>query len=180
MPGVIIHELAHYLMAEVLLVKVHNMEISPKIIEGRLKMGSVEMRQSDIARQMIIGVAPIIAGIILLTLSVYFFLHFFNLNNFGALALLIYITFVISNTMFSSKKDVEGAFKFLAILIFLIALVTLTAYLLKVDVLEISTNVVLSKPIIDFLNLIDFLLLPAIVIDIVFILLARILFKKHL
>ena len=187
LPGVIIHELAHYLTAEILLVKVHNLELSPKIIDGRLKMASVEMRQSDIVRQMLIGVAPIIAGLGILTASVYGIIHFFNVrdllstpNGFGIIALLIYLTFVISNTMFSSKKDVEGAFKFLLILFFLVSLVTLTAFLLKVDVVAIFSNIILSKTVIDFLNLVDFLLFPAVVIDVVFIFLANLLFKRHL
>src|SRR3990167_9762947 len=62
-PGVIIHELSHFLVSELLFVKTFHMELWPKLEHGRIKMGSVQIQQTDIIRRLLIGVAPIIVGV---------------------------------------------------------------------------------------------------------------------
>lgn len=126
LPGVVVHEIAHYLFATFLLVPVGDMEFMPQKREGELKLGSVMIGTTDPVRRFLIGVAPIIVGI-----AVIFLL--FNFLKAGDAELyvkifLFYVLFTIGNTMFSSKKDMEGA---LALLI-LIAILGVTAFFLGV------------------------------------------------
>src|SRR5437588_102405 len=63
LPGVIVHELGHWLMANVLFVKTGEIEFMPQIHGEHLKLGSVEVAQTDPIRRFFIGVAPIIIGL---------------------------------------------------------------------------------------------------------------------
>jgi hypothetical protein len=115
-PGVVIHEVAHALMAGLLQVRVGDMEFSPVLSDGGLKMGSVQIGHTDPLRRFLIGVAPIIIGGGVLSIILYYFTQWITLdtlfNSFSNVLLLLvslYGIFVITNTMFSSKKDMEGA-----------------------------------------------------------------------
>lgn len=115
LPGVFIHEVAHLVVAELLQVKTHGIEFIPELSGNSLKMGSVQVEKSDIFRRLFIGVAPLIVGSLILVLSlfllgkVYTYDAIFSSWTSFALSLLIgVIVFIITNTMFSSKKDVGG------------------------------------------------------------------------
>ena len=65
LPGVFLHESSHYLMAKILRVPTGRFSVLPRPLpDGRLQMGYVEIAQSDIARDSLIGAAPLIAGTI--------------------------------------------------------------------------------------------------------------------
>ncbi len=113
-PGTVIHELAHYLMAKMLFVRTGKVELTPELHGNGLKLGSVQVAKSDILRQFLIGVAPLLFGSALLVLGTYYSLpkiiNFSLDTSYLILATLyLYVIFVITNTMFSSKKDMEGA-----------------------------------------------------------------------
>jgi hypothetical protein len=117
LPGTFLHEIAHYLMAMALFVKVGKMELIPKIEgEGKVKMGSVQIEKVDLIRSLIVGVAPLILGVAILLVSLYL--------NISSL-IKGYIVFEIGNTMFSSRRDVEGGIK----LVIALGLIILAAYL---------------------------------------------------
>jgi hypothetical protein len=121
--GTVIHEFSHLIMANLLFVHTGKMELLPKLEGNTIRLGSVEIVKPDPFRRLLIGVAPFLMGttIIILTL---FSADFFDATHtlwIGILALLI--VFQIGNTMFSSKKDMEGASFFLVL--FIIAIVTL-------------------------------------------------------
>lgn len=107
LPGIIIHELSHFLAASLLFVPTGEIEFMPKVEGQSIKLGSVAIGRSDPIRRFLIGVAPVILGILVISVVLSFtktytsplFLNF----------LLFYTLFVIGNTMFSSKKDMEGA-----------------------------------------------------------------------
>jgi len=62
-PGVFLHELSHFLMAKILSVRTGKTSLIPKTLpNGRLQMGYVETAQTDIVRDSLIGIAPLIAG----------------------------------------------------------------------------------------------------------------------
>jgi hypothetical protein len=62
-PGVFLHELSHLLMAKILRVRTGNFSLIPTTLpNGRLQMGYVETEQTDIIRDALIGLAPLIAG----------------------------------------------------------------------------------------------------------------------
>jgi len=123
LPGTFVHEMAHFLTALFLLVPVGQIELMPEIIEGKgVKLGSVPIGKTDIFRRALVGFAPIIfgVGIILAMLSISVSNNY--LENSWVTALIIYLIFEIGNTMFMSKRDLEGAWKLLIVVIFIIAI----------------------------------------------------------
>lgn len=63
LPGVLLHELSHYLMAVILGVPAARFSLIPQMLpEGRLQLGYVETEKTDIIRDSLIGAAPLIAG----------------------------------------------------------------------------------------------------------------------
>jgi len=129
LPGVIVHELSHLFIAAILFVPVGNMEFAPKKEGLGLKLGSVEIGKTDPLRRSLIGFAPVFAGIMLVVGLVYLFssdiLSFQNQNFYifiAATLALIYLLFTISNTMFSSKADMEGTAELLITFFIIFAL----------------------------------------------------------
>ena len=63
LPGVVLHELSHFVMAKLLRVHTGRFSIIPhRIGDGRLRMGYVETAPSDVFRDALIGFAPLLAG----------------------------------------------------------------------------------------------------------------------
>jgi VIT1/CCC1 family predicted Fe2+/Mn2+ transporter len=112
LPGTIIHELSHAIAASILGVRVGKMDLMPEYIQGGLRLGSVQVGKTDIIRNFFIGIAPFISGTILLLIIIYLVLSFSLIASFGIIILSLYSVFAIANTMFSSKKDMEGAIEF--------------------------------------------------------------------
>lgn len=116
-PGTIIHEFSHAIMAKLLFVYVGHMELMPQQHGESLKLGSVEVGKTDIIRNFLIGIAPFLIGTTILLFTLYY--SFSNkLYDFNIISVLVLLfIFIVANTMYSSKKDMEGAIEFL-ILIF--------------------------------------------------------------
>lgn len=130
LPGTIVHELSHLLVAGVLFVPVGEINLVPEVEGEQVKLGSVQIGQTDPFRRMLIGVAPLILGLSAVIGLIYFnrdsLLHFSPL---WLTILVIYLIFQITNTMFSSKKDLEGALIFLGVIVTVIIIVILALYL---------------------------------------------------
>ncbi len=63
LPGVLIHELSHYVAARLLCVKTGRFSIQPQILaDGKLRLGYVTTSQTDKFRDTLIGLAPLITG----------------------------------------------------------------------------------------------------------------------
>jgi hypothetical protein len=119
LPGVYFHELAHYLTALLLFVPAGKFSLRPKLEnEKQMHLGSVAIAKVDPVRRYLVGVAPLILGTLLMLTIIYGYLIFELRDNLILSVLLGYIVFVTVNTMFVSKKDIEGIFNL--ILIFLI------------------------------------------------------------
>ncbi len=117
LPGTIIHEFAHATMAKVLFVYVGKMSLLPSLNGNSLKLGSVEVGRTDIVRNFLIGIAPFMVGTTLL-LGMLFYSFSNKLLGFNLFTFLVLIfTFVIANTMYSSRKDMEGAVEFFLLII---------------------------------------------------------------
>ena len=131
LPGTFVHESAHAFTATIMLVTVHDFHLLPKIEEHGIKLGSVEITKSDPFRRALIGVAPVIWGVIIL-LTITWLIEVkipLEIGFWWVYLLLGYAIFVISNTMFSSKKDLEGMLLINVLLIALIgALIVLKVY----------------------------------------------------
>ena len=124
-PGVFLHELSHFIMAKLLRVRTGNFSLIPTTLSnGRLQMGYVETEQSDVIRDSLIGLAPLIAGSL--------FIAYAGLNRLGMHTLLdvlangqidlfwmglkllprandfylwFYLAFAVSSTMMPSESD---------------------------------------------------------------------------
>jgi len=158
LPGTIIHELSHFLMAVALFVPVGKFEIFPEIIDEGIKLGSVAIAKTDPIRRLFIGAAPFIFGNLIIFFTLYIPTQNNLLENWLYYLIIGYIVFQIGNTMFSSKKDLEGAWK---------ALVIFAAIFTSLFILRININWSFATSV-NFINIIQkaclFLGLP-IVID---------------
>jgi len=135
LPGVIIHELSHFLIASILLVRCKDMEFTPKIHGNTVKLGSVQVEKTDFIRSAVIAFAPTIIGCSIITaVLLYFTPGIFNLSKISVWQTLIflYVLFQIGNTMFVSRKDIEAALKFLLVLSSLLIIL----YLFNIKILE--------------------------------------------
>lgn len=62
-PGVLLHELSHFLLARLMGVHTGGFSLIPRPLEdGRLQLGYVETAKTDFVRDALIGVAPLLAG----------------------------------------------------------------------------------------------------------------------
>lgn len=69
-PGVFVHEASHFLMSRVLGVPTGRVSLLPRPMEnGRLQLGYVETGHTDIFRDALIGMAPLITGGICVALT---------------------------------------------------------------------------------------------------------------
>ena len=151
-PGVAIHELSHFLMAEILFVKTGQIEFMPEARGDEVKMGSIQISQTDIVRRMLIGVAPIIIGsIFIFSVLFYFFTAITTEKAFSSVflgiqtVLIIWMVFVTTNTMFSSRKDIEGLFEFLLLISFSVLVMVIALSLLKIEFMQIITAIILDE-----------------------------------
>jgi hypothetical protein len=118
-PGTFLHEISHFMFALFLLVPVWQVNLIPKINDdGSVILGSVPIGKTDPIRRTLIGIAPVILGISLI-FSVWWYANQFGFTSTGWLGLWIFLTFIASNTMFSSRKDLEGTLELLIIIVIL-------------------------------------------------------------
>ncbi|MEK6222088.1 MAG: hypothetical protein N2D54_07545 [Chloroflexota bacterium] len=124
-PGVVVHELSHYFMAKILRVQTGRVSLIPRDMQdGRLMLGFVEVAQTDILRETLIGAAPLLTGSAIVAYAGIVKLKF-NLvlasilsseiiNFFDALVALpqqpdffvwLYLAIAVSSTMMPSKSD---------------------------------------------------------------------------
>lgn len=163
LPGVIIHELAHMLVASVLFVPVGEIEFFPKITEHGVKLGSVAIAKTDPVRRALIGFAPVIVGLSIL-FGVLFYITTANsviVTNLVASFIIFYTVFEIGNTMFSSNKDMEGTLELFGVIAFFVSLFYFTGGRINISGIE----QIFSQQMVVFFQKADFFLLLPIAID---------------
>jgi hypothetical protein len=143
-PGTCVHELSHYFMARILFVKVYQIEFFPKLEGTNVKLGSVLLARSDIFRRLLIGMAPFFVGTTILLGTLYSVVKCNLIANWGITFIVGYILFEIGNTMFSSKKDMEGAIELLTILFIIIAI----CFFFHIPFPFINNSFLLTNPVI--------------------------------
>lgn len=116
LPGTLLHEIAHFLMARILFVPAGNMILLPKVEGNTIRLGSVSIQQTDPIRRMVIGITPFLLG----TTILFSLLLFATDQSFPLFSLPMlgigYVVFEIGNTMFSSRKDLEGVLTLVLVL----------------------------------------------------------------
>jgi hypothetical protein len=146
LPGVLLHEFSHYLVAVILGVQAPRFSLIPQILpDGRLQLGYVETDKTDIFRDSLIGAAPLIAGgslvayLAVTRLDLYplwdvlrngqfnlFWLGITLLPNVKDFPLWFYLAFTVSSTMLPSGSDRHAWLPFGVILAVLLAMAVLT------------------------------------------------------
>ena len=133
-PGVLMHELSHWIAAKLLRVPVGKINIGPVAKgSGATRLGSVSMAKTDPVRAGLIGMAPLVTGTILILLVAY---RVFGLTEATWLSagsspdqfvsalrgylsvpnfwLWVYLVFSISNAMLPSESDRQAWLSLLA------------------------------------------------------------------
>lgn len=116
LPGTIIHELSHFIIATILRVPTGELTVLPTVEkDGTVKAGKLFLGDTDPFRLSIIGLAPILIGLLLIYIAGQYFIPAFSQplttnRQLTTLSLFVicYLLFAISLTMFSSRKDVES------------------------------------------------------------------------
>lgn len=145
LPGVLLHEMSHFIMARLLSVRTGRFSIIPKKLEGsRLQLGYVETAKTDFFRDALIGVAPLVTGGI--------FVAFAGVSRLGlntiwvnlihgqlsSISLAIksivvrpdfwlwfYLTFAVSSTMLPSASDRRAWLPLILVILGLVGLILL-------------------------------------------------------
>jgi len=145
LPGVLLHEVSHFLMAHLLGVRTGRFSIIPKKLEGgRIQLGYVETASSDFFRDALIGVAPLVTGGIFVALAGVYRLglntiweslihgHMSSLNSVlnsvvdkPDFWLWFYLIFAVSSTMMPSSSDRRAWLPLIMVVIILLGLVLL-------------------------------------------------------
>lgn len=124
LPGVVIHEVSHLVVATVLGVRAGGLSLRPQVRRDGLQLGSVQVARTDVVRESLIGLAPLIGGslAVLLIAGLGFEIHLTSqsdiasrladvVDNAGSLlyqpnaVLWLYLIFTISNAMLPSPSD---------------------------------------------------------------------------
>lgn len=107
LPGTIIHELSHWIVAEILQVKTGEITIFPdtQTDQSTQRLGSVATVRTDPFRGFLIGLAPFITGLGILAILGRLLQLGWGNYAWWQLALIIYGIMVISNSMMISKED---------------------------------------------------------------------------
>ena len=119
LPGVLSHEISHFLYAAFLGLRTGSIELLPHMDEqGGVELGSVQVERKDPLRLSLVGLAPLISGMILVAwlssfISFTFPIHLTWLHIFAT-----YMITVIALHMTPSKKDM-ASWPIVAILFFL-------------------------------------------------------------
>lgn len=167
LPGTIIHELSHFIVAISLMLRVREVSIFPKFEENYIRLGSVVYEKKDYIRGILVGIAPIFAG-----LFFFWFIGHFNLFNYGGTlleAVLVYLIFVVSSTMFSSKQDLVDLVFIIPFIILIIGVI----YIFNINLELIFKNQYLLNGILSFVGAVNRYLLFTILANIGFITIFR-------
>ncbi len=105
LPGTIIHELSHFLVALALMLPVRSISIIPTYEAKEIRLGEVKFEKRDFIRGGLVGVAPFFLGIILLLFIFYF--RIFPGEGIIFNAIMSYLIFSVSSNMFSSSQDLK-------------------------------------------------------------------------
>lgn len=124
-PGVFLHELSHFITAKILGVRTGKFSLIPRSVDtGHLILGYVETEKTDILRDSLIGLAPVVAGTLFVAFAgvarlrldalwhvlsneqvELFWLGLGLLPTVPDFYLWFYLTFAVSSTMLPSESD---------------------------------------------------------------------------
>ena len=172
-PGVLIHEIAHWLMAQLLFVPTGKVEFLPVLRGSELKLGSVAIAQTDPIRRALIGVAPFLLGTVILLVTLFSYANLDLIPQSIKLYVVGYMVFEIGNTMFSSRKDLEGTIE----LLIAVAIICLALYVIGVRLPPQFFDFFTTNEALVFARQSAVFIAVPVVLDIIIVVLLRILLK---
>ena len=123
-PGIVLHELSHYLTARLLQMQVGSFALGPKKRRNTIELGSVTVSSGGSLRDSLVGLAPFLMGTLVLLLVSYYVFDVAALGEAWRTAgwagvwakmnglwrvpdfwLWAYVIFVVSNSMTPSEAD---------------------------------------------------------------------------
>lgn len=164
LPGVLLHEISHYLTAKLLRVPTGRFSVLPRPLpEGKLQLGYVETYKTDVFRDALIGFAPLVTGMTVIALISYFQFEIipstdtikiasmniildtiFRVYSQSDFWLWFYFIFVISSTMYPSASDRRSWLSmFILLFVILLFFILLGAGKWMIDVLIPGFNEIL-------------------------------------
>lgn len=146
LPGVFIHEFSHLLMAIILRVPVRKISLLPEVTKhGKIKLGFVQTAKSDVIRDSLIGLAPLIIGLFMVAYigtqklgftalmdTTYeanlnsFLISLKNLPKMTDFGLWFYFAFAISTTMIPSEADRQSWKIIILVILIILAVVIIS------------------------------------------------------
>lgn len=154
LPGTLVHELSHLIMAVFLGVPTGVIELIPKVEDRGVIMGSVPIGNTDRVRRALIGAAPFFVGVSAL-LGLSWWLTSFS-HTWPELILAYYVSFQLANSCFASSRDMEGSLELLALPVVVLTVLYLVGFRLPI---EWGLDLLTKNPEI-FQNLSRLLVLP--------------------
>jgi hypothetical protein len=129
-----------------LFLRVRDITVWPQFENNSIKLGSVKYEKKDFFRGFLVGIAPLVVGILIFYLFFYFSL--FPSSIFWVNIPIVYFLFILSITMFSSKQDMVD----LIYLIPLILFIGLILYIFNIDVTIIFRNSKINQILLHFIQ----------------------------
>lgn len=123
LPGTIVHEISHFLVAALTGARTGKIEIFPEYLEkevdesktAHVALGSVQMQKLNPLQGFLVGIAPFITGIALLIWIASLLQTSFAAKEIWTLILEGYLFFTITNSFFPSLTDIKQAIPFVII-----------------------------------------------------------------
>ena len=122
LPGTLIHEISHFLVAALTGARTGKIEIFPEYLEDKLDeksthvaLGSVQTQKLNPIQGFLVGIAPFISGMALLIWFASLFQTSFTAKDIWLLLLEGYLFFTIANSFFPSWPDIKQALPFVII-----------------------------------------------------------------
>ena len=122
LPGTLIHEISHFLVAALTGARTGKIEIFPEYLEDKLDeksthvaLGSVQTQKLNPIQGFLVGIAPFISGMALLIWLASLLQTSFAARDVWLLLLEGYLFFTIANSFFPSWPDIKQALPFVII-----------------------------------------------------------------
>lgn len=175
LPGTILHELSHFFMAMIVGARTGKVEVLPEFLSAEddsVALGSVQTQKLNILQGVLVGLAPLLTGLITLFLLSQQIYASYNLGNYSSLALFAFLFFVVANSFFPSKSDLTHAIPAAITLIVLAVLLLLSGVSIS-----FGSNHVLDNLLLPLLNSLWFALALNLFIGLLIFSLRKIIFR---
>jgi hypothetical protein len=147
LPGIILHEASHALVAVLLGARIGRISIRPKLVGQRIQLGFVPVEKTDAVRASLIGLAPLLVGSGVILLIGY---TAFGIGTVGSAleagdwakvveglagmleasdaGIWAYVIFAVGNTMLPSRADRQAWLPVLLFLLLALALIWIAGF----------------------------------------------------